>query len=176
MKNIDNFRKLLTSNLPALPLHGVLPPCSASLVSIASLPCLPALPLWCLAALPCLSGVLPPCPASVPCLSGAWLPALPLCPILWIKILYKSKSMVQWEHFASISPYLYYSDGRRNIWMVLPSHCRNRDHVAEYEEMWKWMVEFLCNLKGRGIKIDWVNSIRAVKPLIFFNILRAVAR
>ena len=27
-------------------------------------------------------------------------------------------------------------------------------HVAEYEQMCKWMVEFLSKFQGRGIKID----------------------
>ena len=49
-------------------------------------------------------------------------------------------------------------------------------YVTEYEQMWKWMVEFLTRFQGRGVNIDRVNSIRVVKPLIFFNILRAVAR
>ena len=38
------------------------------------------------------------------------------------------------------------------------------------------MVEFLIEFQGRGIKIARVNSIRIAKPLIFFNILCAVAR
>ena len=32
------------------------------------------------------------------------------------------------------------------------------------------------SVKGRGIKIDRVRSIRVVEPFIVFNILRAVAR
>ena len=27
-------------------------------------------------------------------------------------------------------------------------------YVTEYEQMWKWMVEFLSKFQGRGIKID----------------------
>ena len=42
--------------------------------------------------------------------------------------------------------------------------------------MWKSMVEFLIKFNGSGIKIDRVNSIRIDKPLILFNILRAVSR
>ena len=38
------------------------------------------------------------------------------------------------------------------------------------------MIEFLSKFQGRGMKIDKVNSIRVAKPLIFFSILRAVAR
>ena len=49
-------------------------------------------------------------------------------------------------------------------------------YVAEYEQVWKWMVEFLSKFQGRGIKIGRVNSICVAKPLIFLNILRAVAR
>ena len=37
------------------------------------------------------------------------------------------------------------------------------------------MVQFLSKFQSHGIKIDRVNSIRAAKPMIFFNILRAVA-
>ena len=48
-------------------------------------------------------------------------------------------------------------------------------YVAEYEKMWKWMVEFLSKFQGLGIKIDRVNSISFAKLMIFFNILRAIA-
>ena len=52
-----------------------------------------------------------------------------------------------------------------------------RKYVAEYEQMWKWMVDFfLGKFQGRGNNIDNVNSISIAKLLIFFNILRAVAR
>ena len=44
-----------------------------------------------------------------------------------------------------------------------------RKHVAEYEQMWKWMVEFLSKYQGHGI-----NSIRVDKSMIFLNILRAI--
>ena len=37
-------------------------------------------------------------------------------------------------------------------------------------------VEFLSKFQGRGIKIDRVYSIRVANPLIFYNILSAVAR
>ena len=47
-------------------------------------------------------------------------------------------------------------------------------YVTEYEQMWKWIVEFLSKFQSSGIKIDRVNSIGVSKPLIFFNILRAV--
>ena len=33
-------------------------------------------------------------------------------------------------------------------------------YIAEYEQMWKWMAEFLSKFQGRGcrgIKIAWVN-------------------
>ena len=49
-------------------------------------------------------------------------------------------------------------------------------YVAEYEQMWKWIIEFLSKFQGGGIKIDRVNSIRVARSMIFFNILRAVAR
>ena len=48
-------------------------------------------------------------------------------------------------------------------------------YVAEYEQMWKRMVEFL-KFQCRCIKIDNVNSIRVAKSMIFFTILRDVAR
>ena len=32
-----------------------------------------------------------------------------------------------------------------------------RKYVAEYEQMWKWMVAFISKFQGRGIKIDRVN-------------------
>ena len=48
-------------------------------------------------------------------------------------------------------------------------------YVKEYEQMWKWMVEFLSKFQCRGIKIDRVYSIRVAKSMIFFNILRAIA-
>ena len=41
-----------------------------------------------------------------------------------------------------------------------------RKYVAKYEQMWKWMVEFLSKYQGRGIKIDNVNSIRVTKSII----------
>ena len=44
-------------------------------------------------------------------------------------------------------------------------------YVAEYEQMWKWMGEFLSKFHGRGIKIDRVNSIRIAKLMIFFDIM-----
>ena len=47
-------------------------------------------------------------------------------------------------------------------------------YLAEYELMWKWMVEFLSKLQGSGIKIDRVNSIRVAKSIIFFNICRDI--
>ena len=49
-------------------------------------------------------------------------------------------------------------------------------YVAEYEQMWKWIVKFLSKFQGRSIKIDRVSSIRVSKSTIFFNILSAVAR
>ena len=49
-------------------------------------------------------------------------------------------------------------------------------YVTEYEQMWKRMGQFLSKFQGIGIKIDRVNSIGVAKPLIFFNILRAVVR
>ena len=49
-------------------------------------------------------------------------------------------------------------------------------YVAEYEEMWTRMDEFLSKFQCSGIKIDRVYSIRVANPLIFFNILRAVVR
>ena len=49
-------------------------------------------------------------------------------------------------------------------------------YVKEYEQMRTRMDEFLSKFQGCGIKIDRVNSIRVAKPLILFNILRAVVR
>ena len=48
-------------------------------------------------------------------------------------------------------------------------------YIAEYEQMWKWIVEFLSKFQGRGIKIDRVISIRVSISMIFFNILHAIA-
>ena len=48
-------------------------------------------------------------------------------------------------------------------------------YVTEYEQIWKWMVEFLSKFQSRGIKIDRVNSISVYKSIIFFNILSAIA-
>ena len=47
-------------------------------------------------------------------------------------------------------------------------------YVAEYEQMWKWMVEFLSKIQGHGIKIELANSISVAKSMIFFNILGAI--
>ena len=47
-------------------------------------------------------------------------------------------------------------------------------NVPEYEHIRKWMVEFPGRFQGRGIKIAQLNSIPVAKPLILFNILRAV--
>ena len=49
-------------------------------------------------------------------------------------------------------------------------------YVAEYEQMGKWIVEFLSKIQARGIKIDRVNSIQVALSTMFFNMLRAVAR
>ena len=43
-------------------------------------------------------------------------------------------------------------------------------HFAEYEQIWKCMVELLNIFQSSGIKIDGVKSIRFAKPSIFFNI------
>ena len=51
--------------------------------------------------------------------------------------------------FFSISPYLI-SEGRRKISSFQPSQPLSK-YVAEYEQTWKWMVEFL-KVSGRGIK------------------------
>ena len=63
---------------------------------------------------------------------------------------------------------------RENILWHYERHCvkpvtLNR-YVAEYEGMWKLIVEFLTQFQGRGIKIDRVNSTRVAKSMIFFNI------
>ena len=50
-----------------------------------------------------------------------------------------------------------------------------KKYVAEYEQMWKWMVKFLSRFDGRCIKIDIVNLIPIAKSMIFHNILYAVA-
>ena len=49
-------------------------------------------------------------------------------------------------------------------------------HVAEYEQMWKWKVEFFRKSQGRDKKIDRVNSIPFAKSMFFLNILRVIAR
>ena len=88
--------------------------------------------------------------------------------------------MIPGELFASISLYLIISDERWNIvnWIcdydsVEPVTLSN--YVAEYEQMWKWMSEFLRKFQSRGIKIDRANSIRVANSMIFFNILRVFA-
>ena len=81
------------------------------------------------------------------------------------------------QSFTSISPYLI-SEERWNM-KLRPSHVEPvtlRKYVAEYKQMWKLMVEFLSKFQGQVIHIDRVNSIRVAKSMIFFNILRAVAR
>ena len=49
------------------------------------------------------------------------------------------------------------------------------EYVAEYEQMWKWMVLFLFKFLDRGINIAGVYSIRGAKPMILFPVLRVVA-
>ena len=84
-----------------------------------------------------------------------------------------------WNYiFTLISPYLISGRGQ-NISNFLPSKRRNRDPEKICCQIWtnvKLTVEFLSKFQGDGIKIEQVNAIRIVKPLIFFNILRAVAR
>ena len=80
--------------------------------------------------------------------------------------------------FSSISPYLIIVKRDEILWYcerhnVEPENLSKLG--AEYEQMWKWMVEFLSKSRGRGIKIGRVSSIRVAKSMIFFNILRAVA-
>ena len=40
-------------------------------------------------------------------------------------------------------------------------------HVAEYEQMRTWMVEFVSKFQGRGIKITRVKLIRIANPNSF---------
>ena len=74
-----------------------------------------------------------------------------------------------------------------HLWLVCQTHlwlwnCNSRrvepvtlsKYIAKYEQIWKWMVEFLSKFQGRGIKIDRVNLIRFAKSMIFFNIFRAI--
>ena len=37
--------------------------------------------------------------------------------------------------------------------------------MIKYKHMYKWMVEFLKNIKNLGIKIERVNSIRMTKSI-----------
>ena len=60
--------------------------------------------------------------------------------------------MIPGQLFASISPFLI-SKERSNIMTPVTL----RKYVAEYEQIWKSMDEFLSKFKGRGIKIDRVN-------------------
>ena len=48
-------------------------------------------------------------------------------------------------------------------------------YVAEYEKMWKWMIDVFSKFQGCDIKNDSINLIRAAKLLIFLNILLADA-
>ena len=79
--------------------------------------------------------------------------------------------------FTSFYPFLI-SEAGRNILRFWPSQRRNRNpckYIEEYQQMWKWMVEFLKNFHDRGIKIARVNSILIAKLSIFFYILLAFA-
>ena len=68
--------------------------------------------------------------------------------------------------FTSLSPYLIIVKGDE----IFPA-CYHHSvetvtiskYVAEYEQMWKWMVEYVRKFQGHGIKIDWVNSLRVAK-------------
>ena len=48
------------------------------------------------------------------------------------------------------------------------------EYVDEFEEMCKWIIEFLSKFQGRGIKINRVNLICVAKQLIFFSFFTAV--
>ena len=82
--------------------------------------------------------------------------------------------MIPGEFFASIFPYLL-SEERWNCDRHSVEPVTLSKYVAEFEQMWKWMVEFRSKFQGSGFKIDIYNSIRVVKSMIFFNILRAIA-
>ena len=86
--------------------------------------------------------------------------------------------MIPCEFFTSIFLYLI-SEGRRNIstlWRHNVEPVTLSKYVVEYEQMSKFMVEFISKFHGSDIKIDRVNSILVAKLLIFFNILCAVVR
>ena len=93
--------------------------------------------------------------------------------LLWIKLFYKRKSLIKCELFASISPYLiietegeiFRDCDRHGVETVTLSK-----YVTEYEQMGKWMVEFLSKFQNSVIKIGRVNSIRVVNALIFVYI------
>ena len=63
---------------------------------------------------------------------------------------------------------------RRNVSSFWPSQRWNRDPeqicCRRYDQISKWMVEFLSKFLGCGIKIARFNYIHVAKPLIFFNI------
>ena len=94
-----------------------------------------------------------------------------------IKFHYISVSMKPCKVFTSISP-IYYSEGDkifRDFDRLSVEPVTLSKYVAEYEQMWTWMVEFLSKFQGRGINIDRVNSIHVSKSMIFFSNLRAIA-
>ena len=76
--------------------------------------------------------------------------------------------MIPGELFTSISPYQIneiWNWDRHSVEPVTAIKC-----VAESEQMWKLMVEFLSKFEGRGIKIDKVYSTRVAESMIFLNI------
>ena len=75
--------------------------------------------------------------------------------------------MKPYKGFISISTYLIREERWNCYRHSFEPVTRPEQYVSEYEQMWKWMVEFLSQFKGRGMKIDRVNSSRVAKSMIF---------
>ena len=79
--------------------------------------------------------------------------------------------------FTSISPYLISEERWNILWNYHHSikPVTLSKYIAEYDQIWKWMVEFLSKFESYDIKIDRVNLLCIAKSKIFFNILHAIA-
>ena len=83
--------------------------------------------------------------------------------------------MIPGKHLASISISLISEELKYyEIATVTASNQWPWANVAEYKQMWNWMVESLSKLSGHGIKMDSSFNLGA-KSMILFNILRAIA-
>ena len=75
--------------------------------------------------------------------------------------------MIPCNSFTSFSPNLIIVK-EDEIYLAFDHHSGKTvtlgKYVAEYEQMRKWMIEFLSKFQGRGFKIARDNSIHAAKP------------